>query len=119
MLIAEDHAAGHDVRRSRIIVRSGGVATSGTTVRRWLRGDREVHHVIDPESGQPAAEHWRTVSVAAGSCVDANIASTAAIVLGPDAPAWLEARRLPARLVAGDGSVVRVAGWPAEVEVAC
>ena len=75
--------------------------------------------VIDPLTGAPVAEHWRTVSVTAGSCVDANIASTAAIVLGPDAPAWLEARYLPARLVAGDGSLVRVAGWPAETEVAC
>jgi len=119
VLIAEDHAAGHDTADQGIVVRSGGVATSGTTVRRWLRGDRAVHHVIDPQSGQPADEHWRTVSVAAGSCVDANIASTAAIVLGPDAPAWLDARRLPARLVARDGSVARVAGWPAEVDVAC
>jgi thiamine biosynthesis lipoprotein len=88
-------------------------------VRRWLRGDRDVHHVIDPGSGEPAGDHWRTVTVAAASCVDANIASTAAIVLGPDAPAWLEARHLPARLVARDGSVLRVAGWPAEAEVAC
>jgi thiamine biosynthesis lipoprotein len=119
VLIAEDHAAGHESADQGIIVRSGGVATSGTTVRRWLRGDRDVHHVIDPESGHPAAECWRTATVAAASCVDANIASTAAIVLGPDAPGWLEARHLPARLVAGDGSVVRVAGWPSETEVAC
>ncbi len=57
--------------------------------------------------------HWRTVSVAAGSCADANVAATAALVLGTDAPAWLERRALPARLVGVDGAVVRVAGWPA------
>ena len=88
-------------------------------MRRWLRGGHDVHHLINPESGRPADEYWRTASVAAASCVDANIASTAAIVMGPDAPRWLEERRLPARLVARDGSVARVAGWPEEAEVPC
>ena len=75
--------------------------------------------LVDPESGRPAAEHWRTASVAAASCVDANIASTAAIIMARRAPGWLEARRLPARLVARDGTVLRVAGWPEEETVAC
>ena len=50
--------------------------------------------------------------MAAASCLDANAASTAAIVLGEQAPGWLSARGLPARLARLDGSVVRVAGWP-------
>jgi thiamine biosynthesis lipoprotein len=50
--------------------------------------------------------------VTAGTCVDANIASTAALVLGEAAPEWLEARALPARLTHHDGHVVHVAGWP-------
>jgi thiamine biosynthesis lipoprotein len=61
---------------------------------------------------------WRTVSVAAATCVDANTASTAAIVLGHDAPGWLAERGLPARLVTGDGEVTTVAGWPAELVAA-
>lgn len=119
LLIADDHAADASSDGQRIVVRAGGVATSGTTVRRWWRGVRELHHVIDPMTGRPAREKWRTASVAAGTCVDANIASTAAIVLGARAPAWLEARGLPARLVSPDGSVLRIAGWPAEVKVEC
>jgi thiamine biosynthesis lipoprotein len=111
--IADDHAARVDEVDERIVIASGGVATSGTTARRWARGDRVFHHVIDPDSGLPAREHWRTVSVCAASCVDANIASTAAIVMGADAPQWLEARGLPARLVATGGTIVRVGGWPA------
>jgi thiamine biosynthesis lipoprotein len=67
--------------------------------------------------GRPAAEHWRTVSVAAATCVDANIASTASILRGERAPRWLETRSLPARLVALDGSVTRTGGWPAELEI--
>jgi thiamine biosynthesis lipoprotein len=52
--------------------------------------------------------------VAAATCVDANTASTAAIVLGGAAPAWLAEHGLPARLCAQDGTVTRVAGWPQE-----
>ncbi len=70
--------------------------------------------LIDPATGAPAAEYWRTVSVAAGSCVDANIASCAAIILGPAAAEWLGAHQLPARLEAPGGRVTTVAGWPAE-----
>jgi len=59
---------------------------------------------------------WRTVSVAAASCVDANTASTAAIVRGEAAPSWLESTGLPSRLVRAEGSVTCVAGWPREQE---
>ena len=93
---------------------AGGLATSSTTQRRWRRGGRELHHVIDPRTGAPAPVVWRTVTVAAGSCVDANTASTAALVLGEAAPAWLERRGLPARLVRDDGSVTGTCGWAAE-----
>ena len=109
--IADDHAAPIEHADEQIALASGGLATSGTTARRWVRGDRVLHHVIDPANGLPAPEIWRTVSVSAASCVDANVASTAAIVMGAAAPEWLEARHLPARLVATDGTIVRVGGW--------
>lgn len=57
---------------------------------------------------------WRTVSVTAASCLDANIAATAAIVRGPRAPAWLDSLGLPSRLVGEAGSALHVAGWPAQ-----
>lgn len=109
--VADDHRAGPDAGGPVVRVREGGLATSSTTVRRW---GEDAHHIIDPATGAPARSPWRTVSVAAASCVDANTASTAAIVRGDDAPAWLAERGLPARLVAHDGSVRTVAGWPEE-----
>ena len=112
--VADDHAAPPDVPGPVVAVSSGGLASSGTTVRRWLTADGELHHIVDPRSGRPAASPWRTATVAAGSCVEANTASTAAVVLGDEAPAWLGDRGLPARLVRQDGSVVRVGAWPAE-----
>jgi thiamine biosynthesis lipoprotein len=111
--IAEDSRASISPDGETIAIRSGGVATSSTTVRRWRRGGVELHHIIDPATGLPADGPWRTVSVVAGTCVDANIAATAAIVRGTPATAWLESAGLPARLVDRAGNVVRVGGWPA------
>ncbi len=91
----------------------GAVATSSVTCRRWRRGDTVLHHIIDPATGLPAQGPWRTASVAAVTCADANAAATAAIVAGPRAESWLAGAGLPARLVAHDGQVVCVGGWPA------
>ena len=55
-----------------------------------------MHHIIDPQTGRPAQTPCRTVSVAAGDCTDANIASTGALVKGAQAPRWLSALGLPA-----------------------
>ena len=114
--VADDHAGGADQPGQTIALHGGGLATSSTTVRRWRRGDEELHHILDPASGRPAVEHWRTVSVAAATCVDANIASTASILRGESAPRWLERLALPARLVALDGSITRTGGWPADAQ---
>ncbi len=110
---SEDSGAPIDDGEETISIQSGGIATSSTTVRRWTCGGAVLHHIIDPATGMPAAGPWRTASVVAGSCVDANIAATAAIVMGDAAIRWLEANRLPARLVDRDGAVRRTAGWPA------
>jgi thiamine biosynthesis lipoprotein len=110
--VTDDHAAGPEAPGQTVAISSGGLATSSTTVRAWTRGGRRVHHIIDPATGQPARSCWRTVSVAAGSCIDANTASTAAIIRGAGAVAWLRELALPARLVREDGLVETTAGWP-------
>ncbi len=96
-----------------VSIASGGLASSGTAVRRWRLGSEHVHHIVDPRTGLPAREHWRTVAVTAANCVQANAASTAAIVIGAPAVEWLEARALPARLVGWDGRVAHTSAWPA------
>lgn len=110
--VTDDHAAGFDAPGQTVSILSGGLATSSTTVRRWTSGGELLHHILDPTTGAPAAAVWRTVSVTAATCVDANTASTAAIVRGHDAPDWLESTGLPARLVAVDGTVREIGGWP-------
>jgi thiamine biosynthesis lipoprotein len=110
--VTDDHAGPEDAPGQTVTISTGGLATSSTTVRHWVVGGRQVHHIIDPGTGEPARSCWRTVSVAAGSCTDANIASTAAIVRGALAPDWLHGLGLPARLVRHDGTVETTAGWP-------
>lgn len=110
--ITDDHTAAADAPGETVSIVSGGLATSSTTVRRWAQGDESRHHLLDPATGLPVDGPFRTVSVAAGTCVDANVASTAALVLGSDAPAWLAARHLPARLTRHDGHVTSVGRWP-------
>jgi thiamine biosynthesis lipoprotein len=116
VLVADSHRAPTDGPGQRIAVHDGALATSSTTVRRWTQAGAVRHHIVDPATGASAPETWRTVSVAASSCVDANAASTAAILMGEAAPGWLAERKLPARLVRPDGATVTVADWPADVE---
>jgi thiamine biosynthesis lipoprotein len=106
-------AEAEDADGQLVLVRRGGLATSTTTLRRWTRAGRSMHHIVDPRTGAPADTLWRTVSVAAPSAFDANVASTAAVVLGAAALPWLEQHHLAARLVHRDGSVHRTGGWPA------
>jgi len=95
-----------------VAIVGGGLASSGTTARTWQRGGDTRHHIIDPESGWPAEPVWSMVTVAAGSCIDANTAATAAVVWGVRAPSMLGALELAARLVARDNTVTMVGGWP-------
>jgi thiamine biosynthesis lipoprotein len=97
-----------------VTIRDGGLATSSTKVRAWSRGSARLHHIIEPSTGMPVGSCWRTVSVAAATCVDANTASTAAIIRAERAPGWLASQRLPARLAGHGGEIVMVAGWPAD-----
>ncbi len=94
----------------------GGIATSSTRGRRWATADGEAHHLIDPRSGLPVAGPYRTASVLAGTCVEANALSTAALVWGDEALGRLAP--YPARLVDAAGRVVTTDAWPGTEEAA-
>lgn len=90
------------------------VATSSTASRTWRRPGVTLHHVLDPRTGLPAAPVWRTVTVAAPDCAEANTLTTAALVRGHRAVGWLRAQGRPARLVSAAGEVTTLGGWPDE-----
>lgn len=92
---------------------AGGVASSSTLHRVWRSDSGQRHHIIDPRTGRPAPPVWRTVSVVAGTCALANTLTTAAVVLAERALELLGESGVAARLVAADGTVHRLGGWPA------
>ena len=90
----------------------GGLTTSTRTVRRWQTPTGYAHHVIDPRSGQPADGPYRTASVWAPTAVRANTFSTALVATGEAALGRLTLAGHPARLVADDGEITELSGWP-------
>ena len=91
----------------------GALATSGTSRRRWRQGDLLRHHLVDPETGDPALSGLREVTVAGGTCRLAEIGATAAFVAGPQlGPGVLERLGLAGLLVTDAGSQIHVGRWP-------
>ncbi|MGA8044725.1 MAG: FAD:protein FMN transferase [Dermatophilaceae bacterium] len=106
-----DLAAGGSPARVRL--RAGGLATSSSSARRWSRGGRQWHHLVDPRTGAPTGGSLRTVTAWGRTAVAANTASTAAMVLGDAAWPWLITRDVAARLVDVDGRVRTTPAWDA------
>lgn len=94
-----------------ITVHSGGLATSSVAKRSWLAGGERQHHLIDPRSGAPSTSPWRDVTVAAQTCLAADVAAKAALLLGHDGPRWLDGRGLAGRFVDHDGHVLLTTAW--------
>ncbi|HEY1451271.1 MAG TPA: FAD:protein FMN transferase [Solirubrobacteraceae bacterium] len=111
--VTDDHRSDPSAPGQTIAIRCGGLASSSTAVRRWSHDGKTMHHLLDPQTGLPAQTPWRTASVAAADCAQANIAATAALLRGDRARVWLEQLQLPARLVANDGRSTTVGQWPA------
>ena len=93
-----------------VLLERGGLATSGSDRRRWLRGGEVQHHLLDPATGRPAGSPWTSVTVAAGSCLAADVAAKAAFLSGSDGLEWLDRRCLAGRFVADD-RVVENGAW--------
>ncbi len=95
------------------LVSGQAIATSSTRLRTWPGADGALrHHIVDPRTGRTAPAHWAEVTCVAATALEANAASTAAVVLGAEAPHWLAAHGIPARLEHLDGRAVHTPGWP-------
>jgi thiamine biosynthesis lipoprotein len=97
----------------------GGLATSGTDRRHWIRGGLAGHHLIDPRTGRPAESPWQLVTVCGASCVGADVAAKAAFLLGHAGPVWLDAVGMPGRFVTADGAVLANRSWRRSAAAPC
>jgi thiamine biosynthesis lipoprotein len=84
----------------------GGLATSSVAKRRWLRAGEWQHHLIDPRTGAPATTPWWEVTVSAATCLQADVAAKAALILGAEGPAFLKRHGLAARFIPAVGDAV-------------
>ena len=101
----------------QVTLASGAALATSSTVRRtWAGGTR--HHVVDPTTGRSSRAPWRTVSVVASSCLDANAVATATLAMGERGVGWLAATGLPTRLVGRERLPVTMGGWPREAVAA-
>lgn len=90
---------------------SCALATSGRDSRRWRRAGRELHHIIDPATGEPSGSDLLRVTVVARDAVDAEVTAKALFLAGSE-PARREADELaiPAVLVTAGGRTITAGG---------
>jgi thiamine biosynthesis lipoprotein len=89
----------------------GGLATSGMDRRRWRRGERDLHHVVDPATGEPGETDLVRVTVVAGNTVEAEVWAKALLLVGVDAAtAEADDRGLPSILVNTNGQTLAAGG---------
>jgi len=100
----------HDPQETLAVLALQGqaVATSGRDVRHWQQGGVSRHHIIDPRTGQPAANHVLAATVVAPAAVEAEMAAKCVMILGEaEGLAWLDARPEYAGLIVlDDGSTI-------------
>ncbi len=94
-----------------VTLERGGLATSSVANRAWLRGGERQHHLIDAATGAPAWTPWQDVTVAAPTCLIADVAAKAALLLGDAGPSWLDERRFAGRFVDHEGVVTTNESW--------
>lgn len=96
----------------RIPLTDGALVTSTTRMRRWNRGGREYHHIVDPATGDSSRSGIAAVVAAARDAWWAEGIAKAIIVGGTDRGARLAvAARVHAWMFLNDGRVVE-AGSP-------
>jgi thiamine biosynthesis lipoprotein len=62
----------------------GAIATSTTLKRRWVVGDEERHHLIDPHTGMPSTTDLTLATVIAGEAWIAEVMAKAVLLRGSE-----------------------------------
>ncbi len=95
-----------DATITGLALSSGALATSGDYERYIEVAGQRYCHILDPRSGWPV-RHWQSVSVVAPLCIAAGALATIAMLMGPDAPAFLDGQGVAWLAVDAAGAVHR------------
>jgi FAD:protein FMN transferase len=94
----------------------GALATSSIARRHWQQGTIQRHHLLDPRTGEPARSSLWSVTVAASTCMQAEVATKAVYLLGlQQGKDFLTEHALAGFLLHKDGSWSTAGSWPAEL----
>lgn len=74
----------------KVEIASGGIATSGDARRYIVWRGKRLGHILDPRTGWPVEGAPRSITVVAGTCIEAGTLSTLAYLQGDGARAYLE-----------------------------
>lgn len=112
VVAVEDPSGAHDLGNLALL--EGAVCTSTRVRRAWRRAGRDLHHLLDPSSGEPATTGLMSVTVLAGEAWLAEVLAKAAFVSGPEDGASLVAEQGATGLfVHDDGTVEDLDGLEA------
>ncbi len=103
-----EHPYGRSQDLPLLLLAGHGVATSTRAYRRWLRGDRWQHHLIDPRTGLPAETDGFSATAVGPTLAEAEVAAKVALILGSErGMRWIEERpNLAALLILDNGTVL-------------
>ncbi|MCL0036337.1 FAD:protein FMN transferase [Dehalococcoidia bacterium] len=98
-----------------IDLKNAAVATSGDYRRFFLLGERRVHHILDPKTGQPA-DAVMSVTIVAENCLDADALTTLVFVLGPEkGKELLDSLEVAGLIVDSAGEITVSEAWVSQV----
>jgi len=75
-------------------VSQGGIATSGDARRFILHRGKRYGHILNPRTGWPVEDGPHSVTVAAGTCMEAGMLATFAMLQGANAAEFLETQQI-------------------------
>jgi len=103
--VSDPFHAGKDF--DTLLVKQGGVASSGKDRRKWKRNGLLQHHIINPNTGLPVDTDILRVTVIAPTVMEAEVAAKTAFILGKERGlAWLEEQPSFAGLMVMDSGEV-------------
>ncbi|MCI2427375.1 FAD:protein FMN transferase [Candidatus Acetothermia bacterium] len=94
-----------------IDLKNAAVATSGDYRRFFLLGERRVHHILNPKTGEPA-DRVMSVTIIAANCLDADALTTLVFVLGPEkGKELLNSLEVAGLIVDSHGEIIISEAW--------